>query len=81
MSKRSSFDIKKKILELVKSPKTFAELERKVNTGFVTIKENCKELAKFGFVTIKKIAKHSMNGKPYFEIKITEQGSDFLKKN
>ncbi len=79
MSKRSSFDIKKKILELVKSPKTFAELERKVNTGFITIKENCEELEKFGFVTIKKISKHSANGKPYFEVKITEQGINFLK--
>jgi len=81
MLKRSSFDIKKKILELVKSPKTFAELERKVNTGFITIKENCDELEKFGFVTIRKISKHSMNGKPYFEVRITEQGNNFLKKN
>lgn len=80
MSKRSSFDIKKKILELVKSPKTFAELERKVNTGFVTIKENCEELEKFGFIKITKMSKHEKNGKPYFEIKITEQGINFLKK-
>lgn len=79
MSKRSSFDIKKKILELVKSPKTFAELERKVNTGFVTIKENCEELEKFGFIKITKMNKHEKNGKPYFEIKITEQGINFLK--
>lgn len=81
MSKRSSFDIKKQILELVKTPKTFAELERKVNTGFITIKDNCEELQKFGFITIKKISKHSTNGKPYFEVKITEQGRNFIQKS
>jgi len=80
MSKRSSFEIKKKILELVSSPKTFAELERKINTGFITVKENCEELERFGLVKIKKISRHAKNGKPYFEIKITEQGTNFLKK-
>ncbi len=80
MSKRSSFDIKKKILELSKSEKTFAELERKINTGFNTIKSNCEELEKFGFIEIKKEKKHEKNGRPFFIIKITEQGRDFLKK-
>lgn len=79
MYKRSSFEIKKKILELSKNEKTFAELERKINTNFNTIKENCNELEKFGFITIKKILKHPKNGKHYFEIKITEQGINFLK--
>lgn len=79
MSKRGSFEIKKKILELSKTEKTFAELERKVNTGFVTIKDNCIELEKFGFLIIKQEKKHEKNGKPFFKIKTTEQGINFLK--
>jgi predicted transcriptional regulator len=79
MSKRVSFEIKKKILELAKNEKTFAELERKINTGFNTIKSNCIELEKFGFVTIKQEKKHEKNGRPFFKIKTTEQGINFLK--
>ena len=79
MSKRGSFEIKKKILELSKTEKTFAELERKINTGFNTIKSNCNELEKFGFLTIKQEKKHEKNGKPFFKIKTTEQGINFLK--
>ncbi len=80
MLKRSSFEIKKKILELSKSEKTLAELERKINTNFNTIKSNCKELEKFGFIKITKENKHEKNGRPFFKIKITEQGINFLKK-
>lgn len=79
MSKRTSFEIKKKILELSKTEKTLAELERKINTGFNTIKSNCEELEKFGFLKITPEKKHSKNGKPFFKIKITEQGINFLK--
>lgn len=81
MSKRSSFEIKKKILELSKSEKSLAELERKINTNFNTIKSNCKELEKFGFIKIAKENKHEKNGRPFFKIKITEQGIKFLKSN
>ena len=80
MYKRSSFEIKKKILELTKSEKTFAELERKINTNFNTIKTNCEELEKFGFIQINKKGKHPKNGKPFFQIKITEEGIKFSKK-
>ena len=81
MSKRSSFKIKEDILEYLKSSSmSYAQLERKINTGFDTIKSNCEELKKFGFVEIKKIPKHTRNGRPYFQIKITEKGLDFLKK-
>ena len=81
MSKRTSFEIKNRILKLSKSKKTLAELERKVNTNFNTIKSNCIELEKFGFLTIKKEKQHKKNGKPFFEIKITKRGLDFLNNN
>ncbi len=82
MSKRSSFEIKKDILNQLKSSSmTYAQLERKINTGFETIKLNCEELEKFGFVEVKKMNKHDRNGRPYFQIKINQKGFDFLKKN
>ena len=60
---------------------SYAQLERKINTGFETIKSNCEELRKFGFIEINKKEKHERNGKPYFQIKITEKGLAFLKKD
>jgi predicted transcriptional regulator len=82
MSKRSPFNIKKSILTLIKSsPLTYAQLERKVNTGFVTIKDNCEELQSYGFVKIEKKDKHERSGRPYFQVRITEEGLKFLKKD
>lgn len=81
MSKRSSFDIKKKMLMLLKSsPMTLAQLERKINTGFNTVKSNCEELESYGFIKVEKKEKHPKSGKPYFQIKITEKGLEYLKK-
>ena len=78
MSKRSSREIKKKILSLIKEkPLTLAQLERKVNTGFRTIKSNCQELESFGFVQIETIKKHKANGKPSYLVRITKEGLKF----
>jgi predicted transcriptional regulator len=82
MPKRSSYEIKEKVLTVIREkPMTYAQLERKVNTGFRTIKSNCEELEQFGQVKIKKIDEHPANGKPSYEIRITEQGLSFLAKN
>lgn len=82
MSKRSSFEIKEKILKCLKSGSmTYAQLERKINTGFETIKSNCEELERFGFIEIKKIEKHERNGRFYFQLSLTSSGSNFLNKS
>lgn len=81
MHKRQSYQIKEKILNVVKeAPATYAQLERKVNTGFRTIKANCKELELFGQITISGVKKHPANGKPSFSVSITPQGMELLKK-
>lgn len=81
MQKRISIEIKRKILLAIREkPLSFAQLERKVNTGYRTIKSNCLELESFGFIEIEKIKKHSSNGKPSFLVKITERGIEFLRK-
>lgn len=82
MTKRSSFDIKKRILVLLKSSSlTFAQLERKTNTGYNTIKNNCDELALYGFIKIEKKEKHPKSGRPFYQVKITEKGLEFLEKS
>jgi phage antirepressor YoqD-like protein len=58
---------------------SYAQLERKVNTGYRTIKQNCIELEGFEQIKITKIT-HPSNGKPSFIVKITNEGRTFLKK-
>ncbi len=57
---------------------TLAQLERKINTGFRTIKSNCEELQEFGAVSITKEERHEATGRPYFIISITKQGKKIL---
>ena len=80
--KRSSQQIKKNILQILKAGKSYsyAELERKINTGYRSILNNCKELEVFGAIEIEKISKHEANGKPYFQVSITNNGREILKK-
>jgi len=80
MSKRSSYAIKKQILLKVKEkPATYAELERKVNTGYRSIKSNCEELKEYDFIEIEKVIDPA-NGRPSNVVKITEKGLKQLKK-
>ena len=81
MFKRISIEIKRRILLAIRERSlSFAQLERKVNTGYRTIKSNCLELESFGFIEIERIKKHEANGKPSFLVKITSRGIEFLGK-
>lgn len=81
MPKRSSSEIKKDILYAVKEkPASYAELERKVNTGYRSIKLNVDELAMFGQVKVTRIKRNPANGKPSYSVSITKQGIESLKK-
>mgnify|MGYP001581849833 CR=1 FL=1 len=81
MTKRGSQQIKKDILKVLTSGTyTYAELERKINTGYRSIVSNCKELESFQAVKIEKLDKHEANGKPYFQVSITNNGRDILKR-
>lgn len=74
MSKRTSYVIKKEILLQVKEkPATYAQLERKVNTGYRTIKNNCEELASFDLIKVKS-KKHPANGREAHIVQITQKG-------
>ena len=79
MSKRSSYEIKKKILMQVKEKEaTYAELERKINTGYRTIKSNCDELEDYGFIKVQEV-KHPANGRLAHKVKITGRGMETIK--
>ncbi len=80
MQKRSSYQIKKQILLKVKEkPATYAELERKVNTGYRTVKSNCEELKDYDFIEVEKTIDPA-NGRPSNVVKITKKGLKQLKK-
>lgn len=80
MTKRSSYKIKKAILEKVREkPATYADLERKINTGYRTVKNNCEELKDFGHIDIQKSI-HPANKKESNVVNITETGMKFLLK-
>jgi predicted ArsR family transcriptional regulator len=80
MPKRPSFEIKKKILACLREkPLSYAELERKINTGFRTVKANCEELDLLGDVKID-VAKHKANGRKAHMVSITTQGIKLLGK-
>lgn len=82
MSGRKSIQIKKEILLNLQGGKSlsFAELERKVNSNWQTIRTHCTELKIFGCIKIKKRKHHSRNNKPYFEISLTKRGIKILSK-
>ncbi len=81
MSKRSSYQIKEKILLSVKEkPATYAALERKVNTGYRTVKLNCQELEHFGQIKIETIKEHPSNHHLSYLVHITDKGIDTIKK-
>ncbi len=81
MAKRSSYDIKRKILLTVKEkPASYAELERKVNTGYRTIKANCEELQDYDFIDIKTMKEHPANARPSHVVLITDKGIETLQK-
>jgi len=71
--KRKPLEIKKQILKILKEEGEISvkKLERKINTNYQTILNNCEELQFFGLVKIYKTKEKSLNGKEYLKIKTT----------
>ncbi|MCK5149606.1 hypothetical protein KAJ87_01625 [Candidatus Pacearchaeota archaeon] len=71
--KRTSLEIKKEILKLLKSKeRTFRDLETKVNTNFETIKTQIKELEYLGFVKTIKHERSEHTGRPFTTVKLIQ---------
>ena len=80
MPKRPSSAIKERILLSVKDkPTTYASLERKINTGYRTIKSNCEELEHFSQIKIERIINRA-NGQHSNIVSITEKGLETIQK-
>ena len=72
--KRSSLDIKKEILKLLKSKEmTFRLLEKKVDTNPNTIRNQIKELEHLGFVEIIQHEKSKHTGRPFRTVKLVKK--------
>ena len=71
--KRKPLEIKKQILKILKEEGKISvkKFERKINTNYQTILNNCEELQFFGLVKIYKTKEKSLNGKEYLKIKTT----------
>ena len=70
--KRSSLEIKKEILKLLKGKEmTLRLLERKVNTNPNTIRIQIKELEHLGFVEVIKHERSDKNGRPFTSVRLT----------
>lgn len=75
MTKRKPLEIKKKILNILKTENRISvkQLERKVNTNYQTIINNCEELEYLGFVKISKVKENSNNGRDYLVVETTKK--------
>jgi len=81
MAKRKSYDIRKKILHMVREePVSYTKIQTKLSTNYDSVKNNCKELEFYGFVKIKTIENHPENGQLSYEVEITPKGRDIVKK-
>ena len=81
-TKRPSAQIRERILMVLreKPEVTYAQMERKINTGFRSIKASSEELVKYGLVEVRKIEKHPANGRPAYFLSLTEQGQKSLQR-
>ena len=69
--KRSSLEIKKEILKLLKGKEmTLRLLEKKIDTNPNTIRIQIKELEHLGFVEIIKHEKSEHTGRPFTTVKL-----------
>jgi len=56
-----------------------SHLEKKMNTGYRTVRTICDDLVLMGFAKIEE-KKHPSNGRSSFSVSLTEEGFDFSKK-
>lgn len=71
MGRRTALDIKKRILEILKSGAiTPRELESKINTNNKTIQTQLIELEFFNKIKIEKHIKSKKNGRPFTSVRL-----------
>lgn len=80
MTKRRSYDIRKKILYMVReSPVSYTRIQTKLSTNYDSVKSNCEELEFYGFVKVNKVS-NPENGRSSYEVELTPKGREIVKK-
>ena len=73
--KRSPLDIKKRMIKFLKEKdRSLRELDIKVNCGYRTIINQCKELEYLGIVKVIKHKRNPKTGRPYTSVELTSAG-------
>ena len=81
MTKRKPSEIRKGILLLIREkPLSYTKIQTKLSTNYDSIKNNCEELETYELVKINKIERHPENGKPSFDVELTQRGHQIVKK-
>ncbi len=82
MHKRTSKDVRKAILEILKDGRSHSlgDLERKTGTNWQSVRNHVEDLLLFNAIKKEKYEKHYQNKRPYIEITITKEGLELLKK-
>lgn len=79
MNRKNGLIIKKKILENLRQKNcSLRELETKINTNNLTIKNHLKELEFLKIVELVHNKKNSKNGRPYTTASLTKEGIELL---
>jgi len=75
MARKTGLEIKKEILTILKQKEcSLRELETKINTNYLTIKNHLEELNFLKIIELVHHKKNKKNGRPYTTAKITNQG-------
>ena len=79
MSRKTGLEIKEEILNILKRKEcSLRELETKINTNYLTIKNHLEELKFLNIIELVHHKKNDKNGRPYTTAKITNQGIKLL---
>ena len=77
--RKNGIKIKKEILDIVKQKEcSLRELETKINTNYLTIKNHCEELRFLKIIELIHHKKSIKNGRPYTTVKLTQEGVKLL---
>ncbi|MBS3123334.1 hypothetical protein J4437_01730 [Candidatus Woesearchaeota archaeon] len=79
MKKRPSYDIREKILWLVKEKElNYADINRKIGTNYYSLKKHISDLEDSGEVSLRKEEKDKTRGQLSYFVTITEHGHKTL---
>ena len=79
MSRKNGLDIKKKIIEVLKNKEcSIRELETKLNTNNITIKNHLEELKFLKIIELMYHKRNLRNGRPYTTAALTKEGLKLL---